>query len=546
MGKRQRKRQDESRKTRGWRDLILALTVALCSVYLIACTVPKKGIIIDNVYVNHVNVSGMTREEAASHIREDYEKSFAYQTLTVMAAGNRYTVKINKSLDFDSQAAAKEAYNFAHGFFLTRGYGVLKAAIFKQRFSRNPHIEDVTALKQAVEESGLLEVDTTTQTTYSIVGENLVFSKGAVGESVDETALIKKLKEAVVNEDYVSLIESPMVKGTVKETNMEEVYKALHTEKKDATLDSAKNYKVIPSVDGIDFNIQEAARIFADAKGGENAVVPVKVDHADISTEELREHLFKDVLGECSTELSGGENRIGNIEIAAEKINGTIVLAGDTFSFNKCVGERNRKEGYESAHSYFNGRGEAEIGGGISQVASTLYKSAMLSDLKIDERESMEYVPDFIDMGMDANIAWGGPDLVFSNTSRYPIKINAECDNGMLKVRVIGGRQEEKQVEITLKILRVIEHGTRYKETRQMLRGTSAVVVSGQDGYEVQTYRKIRDKKGKVISKKKEAYSLYKSTDTVIAEGTARPKPKPKPKQKENTKPENNGKTSTP
>jgi cobyric acid synthase len=80
-----------------------------------------------------------------------------------------------------------------------------------------------------------------------------------------------------------------------------------------------------------------------------------------------------------------------------------------------------------------------------------------------------------------------------------------------------------------------------------MLRGTSAVVVSGQDGYEVQTYRKIRDKKGKVISKKKEAYSLYKSTDTVIAEGTAKPKPKPKPKQKENAKPETNqGQTSAP
>jgi hypothetical protein len=278
MGKRQRKRQDESRKTRGWRDLILALIVALCSVYLIACTVPKKGIIIDNVYVNNVNVSGMTREEATSHIREDYEKNFAYQTLTVMAAGNRYTVKINKSLDFDSQAAAKEAYAFAHGFFLTRGFGVLKAAIFKQRFSRNPHIEDVTALKQAVEESGLMEVDTTTQTKYSIVGENLVFSKGAVGESVDEPALIKKLKEAVVNEDYVSLIESPMVKGTVKETNMEEVYKALHTEKRDATLDPKKNYKVIPSVDGIDFNIKEAAQILAAAKEGENAVDPVKVD----------------------------------------------------------------------------------------------------------------------------------------------------------------------------------------------------------------------------------------------------------------------------
>lgn len=544
MGKRQRKRQDASRRSRGWRDMFLALFAALCAVYLIACTMPRKGVIINNTFVNHVDVSGLTEEEAALLIREDYEKSFAYQSLPVEAAGNRFSVMINKSLEFDAQDAAREACAFAHGFFLTRGYGVLKASIFKQRFSRNPHIEDGAALRQAVEESGLCDVDTTSQTEYSIQGEKLVFKKGAVGESVDVEALINKLKEAVLNDDYVSIIQSPMVKGVVKEINMDEVYKELHAEKRNASLDPQNDYKVIPSVNGIDFDVGEATKIFNAAGEGERVVVPVKVDYADVTTEDLEGHLFKDVLGECSTELSGSESRIDNIRLAAEEINGLILLAGESFSFNEIVGERTEEKGYRSAYAYFDGRGEPGVGGGISQVASTIYKSAMLSNLKIDERENMVYAPDFIDLGMDANVSWGGPDFAFTNNSKYPVRIEAICDEGLLTVRFIGGKSDENQVEIKVKILCVIEHKTRYREDRSMTRGRTAVIVSGKDGYEVQTRRKIVDKDGKVISKKKEAYSEYKSTDTVIAEGTAKPKNKPKtkqkPKQKETKKPEGN------
>ena len=510
--------------------MVFALFAALCAVYVIACTMPREGIIINNTYVNHVNVSGLTEEEAARLIQEDFEKSYAYQSLTVEAADHRYTVMINKSLDYDAEAAAREACAFAHGFFLTRGYGVIKAAIFKQRFSRNAYIDDEEALRQAVRDSGLTDIDTTTQTTYSIEGEKLIFRKGAVGESVDEPALIQKLKEAVQKEDYVSVIKSPMLKGTVEETDMDEVYRQLHTVKQNATLDPGHDYSIVPSVDGVDYDVTKAGEIFDAAKEGEEAVVPVRIDYADVTTEDLESHLFKDTLGESVTDLSGGQNRITNIELAADSINGTILLAGESFSFNERTGERTRDKGYQSASAYPDGRGEAEVGGGVSQAASGLYESAILSDLRIDERQCHEYAPGYTEKGLDANVSWDGPDLAFTNNTPYPIRIDAACADGRLNVKLTGGKNHDNHVRIKTKILNETGHGTRYVKDRSLARGRNVVIASGENGYEIQTYREIYDQNEELISSKKEAYSKYKSRAKVIAEGTKKKKKKKHPK----------------
>jgi vancomycin resistance protein YoaR len=256
-------------------------------------------------------------------------------------------------------------------------------------------------------------------------------------------------------------------------------------------------------------------------------VIPLEVEKPDVTTADLEKRLFRDVLGEYTTTVTGSQGRKDNIDRASDEIDGTILLAGETFSFNKVVGERTRKRGYTKALSYPEGWTEEVMGGGITQVSSTLYMSAMLSNLKIDERDNQKYVTGYIEKGCDADVSWDGQDFCFTNNTKYPVRIDINCSDGDLEVVLKGSKRNKNTVEITMKILEVYEHETVYRSDKSLLRGKHVVMSSGIDGYKVQTYREIYDKKHKLISSKKEARSTYDSIKSVVAEGTRKPKKKP-------------------
>lgn len=126
-------------------------------------------------------------------------------------------------------------------------------------------------------------------------------------------------------------------------------------------------------------------------------------------------------------------NRTTNLRLAANAINGTIVLPGETFSFNKTVGQRTYAKGYKDA-PVFTGPDaknvENGIGGGICQVASTMFNTVLYADLQIVERHQHSQRVSYVPLGRDAAISWGSQDFRFKNTSSYPIKIVMDVSGG--------------------------------------------------------------------------------------------------------------------
>lgn len=126
-------------------------------------------------------------------------------------------------------------------------------------------------------------------------------------------------------------------------------------------------------------------------------------------------------------------NRTTNLRLAANAINGTIVLPGETFSFNKTVGQRTYAKGYKDA-PVFTGPDaknvENGIGGGICQVASTMFNTVLYADLQIVERHQHSQRVSYVPLGRDAAISWGSQDFKFKNTSSYPIKIVTDVSGG--------------------------------------------------------------------------------------------------------------------
>lgn len=167
-------------------------------------------------------------------------------------------------------------------------------------------------------------------------------------------------------------------------------------------------------------------------------------------------------LGEYRTRFNAGERgRTRNIYVAAEAIDGKVLMPGETFSFNDSTGRRTWKKGYRMAHIFERkpGKEEAEVvdglAGGVCQVSSTLYnavrksKDRVGSGLRIVERNYHSLPVTYVPPGFDATVAWPSKDFRFRNTLPHPIYLRAEVAGSRLKTSV-WGRVPDNVQSVTL------------------------------------------------------------------------------------------------
>lgn len=142
---------------------------------------------------------------------------------------------------------------------------------------------------------------------------------------------------------------------------------------------------------------------------------------------------YSTVYSTYSSKYVNNRNRTTNLKIASKAINGTVLQPGDTFSFNKVVGKRTTAKGYKSAH-VFSGPNSTVmgVGGGVCQVASTMFNSALLGNFKIVERHQHSQRVSYVPLGRDAAIYWGSQDFKFKNNTSYPVKIFMGCKDGKI------------------------------------------------------------------------------------------------------------------
>lgn len=144
-------------------------------------------------------------------------------------------------------------------------------------------------------------------------------------------------------------------------------------------------------------------------------------------------------LGSCSTPLGDSSpERIHNLDLALSQIDGLILQPGEGFSFNQVVGERTAERDYARAPILLYGRRKTQLGGGICQLAGTLYNAALLSDLRVRERHRHTSPVNYLPLGQDATISWGSKDLVFENSLAQPILITVVIEDESLLVRFFG------------------------------------------------------------------------------------------------------------
>jgi len=276
---------------------------------------------------------------------------------------------------------------------------------------------------------------------------------------------------------------------------------------------------IIPERLGVSFDIAAAQQALDAAEPGSTIRIPADIRTPGVTAESLRQLLFRDVLGECRTAVSGTAARKTNVRLAAESINGTVLSAGGTFSFNETVGQRTAARGYRAAPAYVQGETVDEIGGGICQTSSTLYLACLYADLEITERYAHRYTPSYIPWGMDATVSWGGPDYRFTNNTDYPVKITAIYKNDSLTVRLLGANVDGTTVQVTAETVSSTPWKTVYEDDPSLPAGTEQVKTSPYAGCTVKTYRSLYAADGQWLSTHYEATSTYKARNRVILRG---------------------------
>ncbi len=154
-------------------------------------------------------------------------------------------------------------------------------------------------------------------------------------------------------------------------------------------------------------------------------------------------HMFDTVLSSFVTELNSNQNRSINIKRAAELIDGTILQPGEIFSFNNKVGERNKENGFTLAPVIVKKQMVNDIGGGICQVASTLYNASVLAGLPIIERHPHSVDVKYVPRGQDAAVVWDSMDLKIMNNRLNPIGIRSQVVDDKLVVAILGSESDK-------------------------------------------------------------------------------------------------------
>lgn len=498
--------------------LILLLFLLFISVIFSLINMGNNKII-NRVYIGDINISNLSQEEAKEKIETWYkETALSNIELTYNELSENITIE-----QFDSTINSDELIKKAckigkSGNIIKDNYEILFTLLFKNKIELNIQLNN-EKIDKKIEEINSKLPDALQKSNYYIEEDNLIIKKGKKGIQINSEELKKQLNEVIKKEENRKII-IPVNEILPEEINIEKIYNEIKKDAQNAYI-SQEPLEVHSHVNGVDFaiSLEKAKNILEEQK--EEYVIPLKITIPEITLNDLGKEAFPQILGTFSTTYNtSNQNRITNLKLASEKIDGTIILPGETFSYNKVVGERTIAKGYKEAAVYAGGKVVDGIGGGICQLSSTLYNSVLYANLEITSRSNHRFLTSYVTAGRDATVSWGTIDFCFKNTRSYPIKITSEVKNGVVTTSIYGIKEEkEYEVVIESKVTEVIPYSTKYVKDSTLKEEEEEIVQYGANGAKSETY-KIVKYNGIVVSREQISSDIYSPLERIVKRGT--------------------------
>ena len=437
----------------------------------------KSQTIAHGISIKGIDISGLTKEEATQKISTYISSSIPQE---IKLKHNDFETSLSTeqlSIYFNTDEAVEIAYQIGkNGNVFENNFIILKSLFSKTNIDPGFSIDE-EQLKNSLQDISSKLPDKVIESSCYIDGNNLIITKGHSGNVI-------KIEESA---EYIrSNINSLNIKDTQLELITEEqspnqidlnaIYNEIHKEPINAYY-TQNPYRVIPSENGLDFGIslEEAKQLLQEKK--DEYTIPLKVLYPNVTTNMIGTEAFPDLLSNFSTKYSArNRNRTTNLILAANKINGTVLMPGETFSYNKTVGARTIAAGYKEAPIYVSGRVEDGLGGGICQITTTLYNAVLYANLEVTERSNHQFVPSYAGASRDATVVYGAIDFKFKNNREYPIKITCSVSNGIANFKIFGLKLEnDYEVQITSRITGTTSNAI-YSEAYKTLKKNGNVV----------------------------------------------------------------------
>ncbi len=212
---------------------------------------------------------------------------------------------------------------------------------------------------------------------------------------------------------------------------------------KDATL--TKKGEIIAEIPGFEVDIELSVQKILDAEKGEKVLLVVYRPQPEITAALLGQ--VTEVLGKYSTFVSGSQNRLKNITLAAKKLNFTLVKPHTLFSFNQTLGPRTAAQGYLPAPVIIGEGHGLDAGGGVCQVSSTLFNAALQANFKIVERHPHSKRVFYVPPGRDATVSFPGLDFKFYNQHVAPAIIRSAVQGRVLTIWILGTQEVKEKLQ---------------------------------------------------------------------------------------------------
>ena len=487
--------------------LVLAALCAV-SVMVIVCVIllfvrsakdPYDEKILSNVYIGDVNVGGMTKKEAVSTLNEAIGTVYSSEDMVIDLSGTQLKITPRDSgASFDAAGAVEEAY--AYGRTGTQderdaAYKASKTQPYNIALLSYLNLKTDNIRKFLTEKAGNADM-TLVQSTYGLEGaepelatdkfdktaptQTLVITLGMPGVGFDADEVYDQVLDAYSQRLFLVTVEDVQTLKEPDPIDLEKIYQEFYIAPVNAVVD-AKTGKTTPGSYGYEFDKAAAQKLLDEAEFGSEVRIPMQYIEPDIAD---AGSFFQDTLGEYQTRATGSDERINNLRIACESINGRVLNPGEGLSFRDAVGQLSASRGFKTAAE---DTGMPSIlGGGASQVSSTLYCAALLSDLAVTNRVNLSQLPTFITNGFDADVS-----LTLKNTLSYPVRINAQVSGGYVKVSISGTEQRDYYRMLGSEVVKTYPAKTEFKQypanNPEGYRNDD-MIQEGRDGCQVKSY----------------------------------------------------------
>ena len=416
-------------KNKVFKGLVLSIMMGMlfCGTTSYAKTASNE--IAMGVYVEELNVSGMTKEEAAAAIDEYVEgKTEEKITLTV----GDHEVEVSRGdlgVTWTNEDVIDEALRLGKSGNLIRRYKALKDLQFNNKVYELEYTADAELIQTVVSEKC---------TKYNQKATNVGLKKTSSGFEV-----VDGKKGVVVDEEAAVDAVLSFIEG---EYNTENTKVAVPT-------------------------------MISEPLGSPEELAKVKDLLGSFQTS------FK----------SSNADRSKNVRTGAGHIDGTVLYPGETFSTYEYVNPFTLENGYAMAGSYLNGKVVDSLGGGICQVSSTLYNAVLMAELEVVERSPHSMMVTYVQESADAAIAGTYKDFKFKNSTNAPIYIEGYTTDGKQIVFNIYGeetRPSNRTIKYTNKVIEVTPAATQLVADPEQGIGYR-LVESGHNGCKAELYKEV-------------------------------------------------------